>query len=137
MLAVLLALAVPLEPGATAARAAAERFSTAVARADVALLRELLPARGKVQLRLVSVGPEEGFFSAGQVQALFRDFMARGTLRSFEPLHVEDDPSRSAIVRGRSRVTTSDGRPAQIELRLTFQPEDGRWVLREIRETPP
>jgi hypothetical protein len=119
-----------------AARGAARRFGQALVAGDAALLREILPARGKVQLRLERFGPEEGYFSPSQVVALFEDFLSHGSVRSLDLLRIEQQPdSRYALVHGRAVLTDRQGRAGQVELHLAFQPEDARWVLREIRET--
>lgn len=125
------------EPGDEEARSAALQFGLALKQADPAALRSILPQRGKVQLRLQVLGPEEGSFSAGQVEALLQDFFSQGSARSFDLLSVEHDPRHYALARGRAVLVDRQGRPARVELHLAFQPEDGRWVLREIRETRP
>ena len=40
----------------------------------------------------------------GQVEALLRDFLREGALRSFEILRVESDPRRYALVQARARA---------------------------------
>lgn len=119
------------------ARAAALLFGTAMKSADLSVLRPVLPEKGKIQLRLVHLGPEEGFFSSSQVEALLRDFLEQGSIRSFDLLRVEYDANRFALAHGRALLSDREGRPARVNLHLAFQPEDGRWVLREIRETRP
>jgi hypothetical protein len=120
-----------------AAREAAQRFGQALLGADASRLKPILPSRGKVQLRLVHLGPEEGFFSASQVEALLGNFLRRGAADSFEVLRVEYDPQRFALALGRATVTDEQGRSVRVGIHLAFQPEGERWVLREIRETPP
>jgi hypothetical protein len=123
------------EPGHGEAREAALQFGKALRQGDVAALRSLLPAQGNVQLRLQVLGPQDGSFSPSQVEALWRDFFRQGAARSFDLLSVEHDPERYALARGRALLTDRQGRPARVDLHLVFQPENGRWVLREIRET--
>ena len=123
-------------PGEPAAHEAVERFGHALTSADTSLLKSLLPRRGKVQLRLVRMGSYEGYFSPSQVEALLRDFLDQGAVRSFRALRVEHDPGGVALARTRLELTDRQGRPVSVEVRLAFQPEDGHWVLREIRETP-
>lgn len=120
-----------------AARGAALRFGNALTQGNPSLLRDILPARGNVQLRLEVLGPADGSFSPSQVEALLRDFLRQCDARSFDLLSVEFDPRRYALARGRATLTDRQGRPASVDLHLAFQPEDGRWVLREIRETRP
>jgi len=119
------------------AREAALQFGLALKQGDPSALRSVLPQRGKVLLRLQVLGPEDGSFSPGQVEALLQDFFRQGSARSFDLLSVEHDPQRYALARGRAMLTDRQGRPARVDLHLAFQPEDGRWVLREIRETRP
>jgi len=125
------------ELGEDAAREAALQFGLALKQGDPSALRAVLPQRGKVLLRLQVLGPEDGSFSPGQVEALLQDFFRQGSARSFDLLSVEHDPQRYALARGRAMLTDRQGRPARVDLHLAFQPEDGRWVLREIRETRP
>ena len=139
---VLLAAAVMLPSpvaatGEEQARTAALEFGSALKRADTSALRSVLPSRGKVKLRLICFGPEEGSYSADQVQALFKDFLRQGEVRSFDLLRLQCASEQFALVHARTRVSDRDGRPREVDLHLTFQPEDDRWVLREIRETPP
>ena len=124
------------EADPTTAAQAVRRFGEALIDAEPAPLKRLLPRRGKVQLRLVHLGSGDGFFSAGQVEALFRDFLAAGTVHSFRPLGVEQAARGVALVRARVDLTTREGTRTSVEIHLALQPEDGRWVLREIRETP-
>lgn len=132
-----LALApVPLcaDPGQPQARAAAQLFGQALQQGQVSILRPLLPAQGKVQLRLVSLGPEQGSFSAGQVEALLHDFLQQGAVLSFETLRVEHDSDGYALVGCRAGIVDRQGRRVAVRIHLEFQPEGGRWVLRKIRE---
>jgi hypothetical protein len=119
------------------AKTAALQFGRALTRADTSALNPVLPSRGKVKLILNCFGPEEGSYSADQVRALFKDFLREGQVRSFDLLRISCASEQFALVHARTRVTDRDGRPREVELRLTFQPEDDLWVLREIRETQP
>jgi len=123
--------------GEEEARSAALQFGLALKQGDPSALRPILPRSGKVQLCLHVLGPGDGSFSAGQVEALLQEFFRQGAARSFDLLSVEHDPQRYALARGRAMLTDRQGRPARVDLHLAFQPEDGRWVLREIRETHP
>jgi len=123
-------------PGEAAARDAVDRFGRALTSGNVSSLGALLPQKGKVQLKLVRMGPEQGAFSASQVEALLRDFLAQGSVQTFKTLRVEHDPHGVAIASSRLDLKDKQGRPASVELHLVFQPEGERWVVREIRETP-
>lgn len=137
LLGLLVALAaVAQTPGKDAARAAVDVFGRGLTGGDLSLVRPLLPEKGKVQLNLSRLGPEQGSFSASQVEALLRDFLAQGSVQSFETTRVEHDPNGIALASARLDVTDKQGRSATVDLHLTFQPDGQRWVLREIRETP-
>jgi hypothetical protein len=120
---------------ADAAREAALQFGEALKSSDTTLLRAILPQQGRIRLNLQCLGPVEGFFSSGQAEALFREFLEQGSVRSFEVIDLELDSRSFAIARGRSHLTDREGRPARVDIHLAFQPEGGRWVLREVRET--
>jgi len=119
------------------AKIAALQFGQALTRADTSALKSILPSRGKVKLLLICFGPEEGSYSADQVRTLFKDFLRQGEVRSFDLLRLNCADDQFTLVHARTRVADRDGRPREVDLRLTFQPEDDRWVLREIRETRP
>jgi hypothetical protein len=141
-LALLLAFAAAAEPLAAGlsreeARDAALKVGESLKNSDLPTLRHFLPSQGKVRLNLVCLGPVEGFFSASQVEALLGEFLEQGSIRSFDLLTMEFDPRRYAMVHGRAFLTDKQGHPARVDLHLAFQPEDERWVLREIRETRP
>jgi len=123
------------DPGDQAVRECAARFGAALKAGNPSDLRSILPSRGKVQVRVDRFGPEEGFFSASHVEAIFRDFLKRGSLTSFEIQHVEHDRQGYALVRARAGLVDESGRRETVGLRLAMQPEGDVWVLREIRET--
>lgn len=120
-----------------AARSAAEAFGNALTRSSPSALRPILPARGKVQLRLARLGSDQGFFSPDQVETLLGEFLRTGKATGFKVSGVELDPGKFARVRGRVDVTDAGGRSTRIGIHLAFQPENERWVLREVRETKP
>jgi hypothetical protein len=117
------------------AREAARAFGEALTSARAADLRSILPARGKIHLALNRLGPEEGIFGASQVEAVFRDFLAGGKVDSFDLARCESDGRSSALAHAHATVTDRDGRAGRVGIHLAFQPEDGRWVLREVKES--
>ena len=119
-----------------AALRCANVFGDALKSGDTSMLRSILPSRGRVTVRLVRLATEEGAFSASQVQALMKDILKRGTIHTFNVVHVEGSREGYALVRARADVTDRDGVDARVDLRLALGPEDERWVLREIREAP-
>ena len=125
-------VAAPLPDGA---RECATRFGRALERGDAAALRPLLPARGKVRVSLDRLGPGEGGFSAGQVEAILADFRKHGSVRAFELSSPESPGEGYALIRGRATVVDRSGMPCAVDLHLTVEPENGRWVLRDIRES--
>ncbi len=115
------------------ARVAAEAFGNALVAGRADRLRSTLPEEGKVRLKLDRFGPADGFFGAGQAEALFRDFLKRGSVTSFEVTRVDSDTAY-ALVHARAVLVDREGRHARATIQLAFQPESGRWVLREIKE---
>lgn len=124
-------------PAEQQARTAALEFGRALRQGDAAALRAVLPSEGRVGLRLVCFGPEEGSYSAEQVAALFKDFLRQGSVRSFDLLRLQCSSEQFALVHARAGVTDRDGRPREVDLHLTLRPEGARWVVREIREAGP
>jgi hypothetical protein len=136
-LALLAALGATLASGLTAATArdATLCFGRALTASKAEGLKPILPEKGKVHLALVRLGPEDGMFAAGQVVAVLRDFLAAGRVGSFDVVSVDGDERTGAQAVARASITDRDGRRGTVSLRLGFQPEDGRWVLREVKET--
>lgn len=134
-------LGLPAEPAdprpgpSDSAREAARRFGDALLKGSASALRPVLPDRGNVYLSLSRLGPEEGSFGSGQVEAVFRHFFASGSVRSFEVLRVETEGKASALVHARLAVVDREGQRAGARLHVAFEPEGERWVLREIKET--
>ena len=114
-------------------RVAAETFGNALESGHPERLRQILPKEGKVRLKLASFGPEDGFFGAGQVEALFRNFLEHGSVKKFEVTRVDGDATY-ALVHARVALVDRDGRDQLVGMQLAFQPEDQRWILREIKE---
>jgi hypothetical protein len=128
-------LASPPVDAEDGARAAAKAFGRALVAGNAQALRSVLPEHGKVHLTLVRLGPDEGSFGARQVEALFRDFLAKGKVSSFDVVRCESDGGRSALARAAVAITDRDGRSGRIGLHLGFESEGERWVLREVKET--
>jgi hypothetical protein len=117
------------------ARAAAESFGKALVSGRAAALRPLLPKRGKVYLALTRLGPEDGVFGSSQVEAVLGDFLTGGKVVSFQISRCDSDGASSALAHAHAVLTDHDGQTARVEIHLGFQPEDGRWVLREVKES--
>jgi hypothetical protein len=123
-------------PGEAGARKAAATFGSALTSGRAEALRPILPQRGKVRLTLVRMGPEQGAFGAQQVEALFRDFLSGASVGAFSITRFESDGASSALAHGKAAITDRDGRSERIGVHLALAPEDGRWVLREVKESP-
>ena len=121
--------------GPSEVRQAAERVGQALQAKQTGALRKLLPETGKIELSLARLGPEDGAFAPPQVEALFRDFLASGSVRSFEVVRVEGECKAHGVAHAQAAVVDRQGSPARVGLHLTFQLEGGRWVLRGMRET--
>jgi hypothetical protein len=121
--------------GPSEVRQAAQGVGQALQAKQTGALRKLLPATGKVELSLARLGPEDGAFAAPQVEALLRDFLATGSVRSFEVVRVEGECKAHGVAHARAAIIDRQGSPARVGLHLTFQLEEGRWVLRGMRET--
>ena len=117
------------------ARSAAVTFGRALVARNATALRPILPEHGRVHVTLSRLGPEEGSFGGLQVEALFRDFLAKGTVASFDVVRCENDGRRSALAHGRAAIIDRDGRAGHIAFHLGFESEGDRWVLREVKET--
>ena len=114
-------------------RVAAEAFGNALVSGRADRLRSILPGEGKVRLKLDRFGPEDGFFGAGQVEAIFRNFLKQGSVRSFEVTRGDSDTAY-ALVHARVVLVDREGRQARVTMQLAFQPESDHWILREIKE---
>jgi len=133
--AVVLLLSLAAAEADDGARTAAQTFGRALVAGKAEALRPILPEHGKVHMTLSRLGPEEGSFGARQVEAVFRDFLAKGAVASFEVVRCENDGRRSALAHGRATITDRDGRSGRVGFHLGFEPEGERWVLREVKET--
>jgi hypothetical protein len=123
------------DAGEAEARRSARVFGQALTSGQASLLRTILPTGGKVHLVVPRIVPEEGWFTASQIEALLADFLTQGSVRSFEVLRLESDGKTNALARGRAVATDRQGRPLRLGIHLAFEPEDDRWILREIKET--
>ncbi len=124
------------QDGDNGPRAAATAFGRALVAGRAEALRPVLPRQGRVRLTLARLGPEEGAFGANQVEAVFRDFFASGKIASFDITRCESDPRRSALAHATATIEDREGRSGRISVHLGFEPEGGRWVLREVKESP-
>lgn len=131
-----LTAAIAAPPAGDGARDAAATFGRALTAKNAGALSPILPERGRVHVALTRMGPEDGRFSASQVVALFRDFLASGKVSSFEVARVECDGDRSALAHARAMIVDRGGRSGRVGVHLAFEREAERWVLREVKETP-
>jgi hypothetical protein len=82
------------------------------------------------------MGPEEGSFGANQVEAILAGYLDVGSVRSYDVLRIDSDDRTFATARCLADLVDRQGKPARVGIRLAFEREDGRWVLREIKELP-
>ena len=113
----------------------AKAFGAALVEGSSTAIRVLLPSRGKVLLRLERFAPEQGYYSAGQVGALFRSFFEVGSVASYEVRRVDVGDDCRAIARLGVQATDREGRGIGLQVRLAIHREEDRWVVREIRES--
>jgi hypothetical protein len=129
------AAAAPVPQGDDGARLAAASFGRALVSGKADALRAVLPDKGKVRLTLLIMGPEDGAFGASQVEALFREFLAGGKVRSFVVTRCESDGHTGALAHAKASIVDHEGRTAEIGMHLWLEPEGNRWVLREVKES--
>lgn len=130
------ALAGPDSTGQDPVRQAALALGSALVKADPALLRPILPEHGTIRADLVRLGPAAGPYGASQFEALIKDFLRLGSVRAFDLLRVESHGSGYGIAHARSRLADREGQTADVDLRLAFESEGRRLVLKAIQETP-
>ena len=119
---------------ATAPRETIEAFGKALVEGDAGKLRIALPETGKVRVRLVRLGPQTGALRGGQLGAVLLDFLERGRVTGFEIRTVERSETL-ALATAAVTLVDADGSRARVSLHLSLEPENDRWVLREIRES--
>ncbi|NIM01127.1 MAG: hypothetical protein GTN89_09465 [Acidobacteria bacterium] len=129
---VAIALAASLSLGADP-RGAVDAFGAALVQGDADGLRDLLPSAGKVRVHLVRLGPENGALRSGQLHAVLQDFFERGKVQSFT-LQTIEQSGGLALASARLTLVDRQGR-ADVRLHLSLEPEEQRWVVREIRES--
>ena len=115
-------------------REALKRFGAALLQGNADGLRATLPQEGKVRVRLIRLGPEDGAVRGGQLHAVLQDFLERGSVQSFK-LHTIEQTENLALAAAEVRLIDALGNRAKVRLHLSLEPEDERWVLREIRES--
>lgn len=118
------------------ARRTAERVGGCLARGCGTGWRDLLPARGKVEISLRELGGPHGSFAPDQARAVLDDVAARGTATSFDIVRIDVGDTAFALVRLSSSPRSGDARDA-VGVHLVLQREDDRWTVREIRDSAP
>lgn len=119
-----------------AARATATEFGRALEEASTRGLAAHLPTTGRVRLQLERlVGHERGFFSARQVVTLLRTFLQEGSVDAFHIETAETTAERFVRIDATARITNHKGVTRPAMLRIILELEQGRWVVRELRES--
>jgi hypothetical protein len=121
--------------GRQAVEAAVDRLGRLLIAGDASRLAPILPEQGKIKLKLDRLGPEDGSFSSSQVTALLAEFLETGRVEAFTVTRVEYDPHGVALASARVGLMDKRGHASSVVLHLTFETENDRWVVREIRET--
>lgn len=114
-------------------RATVDAFGAALVQGNADGLRSLLPSEGKVRVHLVRLGPESGALRSGQLHAVLQDFLERGKVQTFT-LQTIEHSGGLALASARLALVDEQGR-ADVRLHLSLEPEEQRWVVREIRES--
>lgn len=130
---------VPLDAASAAgekeARGAGQLFADVLTTGQPARLDPILPASGKIMVSLAGRNAGTGYFGVSQAKALLQTWLENGTGKDGKILHVEVQDDSYARVELSIRRTVHGGAEQSARFRLGLQPENGRWVLREIRET--
>jgi len=128
-LALLAAISYGAEP-----RETVDAFGAALVEGNADGLRAMLPSAGKVRVRLVRLGPQDGALRGGQLHAILQDFLERGSVQSFK-LQTIEHSSKLALASAELGLIDAKGTRAKVRLHLSLELENDRWVLREIRES--
>ena len=139
---VFLALAIGLtslpssaEGGREKAGQAAERFAHALRTGELSALHAILPQNGKILVSMAEPGSGAGYYGASQVEALFGSYLAGRRFRGCRIEHLEIQESSYARADLTAVRDGPDGDRATVFFRLALHLDQGRWVLREIRES--
>lgn len=127
-------LAAPFATAAAAPRQTVEAFGAALVAGDAGKLRVALPETGKVRVRLQHFGPQNGALRGGQLGAVLQDFLERGSVTGFEIRTVEHSKTL-ALATAEVAFVDAGGSRGRVGLHMSLEPENDRWVLREIRES--
>ena len=115
-------------------RAAADGLMAWLAGGPASAPTRILPDRGTVQFGLRTLGSARSAVGSGQAKAVLAEL--RDSVRGYRTAIGSVDVEESSWAWVRISIEDRDGRPVTVLL-LAFHAEDGRWVLRELRETPP
>jgi hypothetical protein len=127
-----LALLATMSSGADP-RGTVDAFGAALVLGNADGLRAMLPSEGKVRVHLVRLGPQDGAVRGGQLHAMLQDFLERGNVQSFK-LQTIEHSGTLALASAQLGLIDEQG-PVDVRLHLSLEPENDRWVLREIRES--
>ena len=121
--------------GEKEARGAGQLFTDVLTSGEPARLDPILPVSGKIMVSLAGENTGAGNFGVSQARALLQAWLKNGTGKDGKVLHVEVRDNRYARVELSIRRSVHGGAEQAVRFRLGLQPENGRWVLREIRES--
>ena len=131
----LVPLEVASDVGEKEAHSAGQLFVRVLTSGQAARLDPILPDSGKIMVSLVGNNTRTSYFGVSQAKALLQAWLENGTGKDGKVLHVEVQDNSYARVELSIRRAVSGGAVRSVRFRLGFQPENGRWVLREIRES--
>jgi hypothetical protein len=128
-------LPLPAETGRKEAGEVADRFAQALKAGEPEAIQTLLPRSGKILVSIPETGNGAGYFGKSQVAALFGRYLAEFNFSDCRIDHIEIQDSSYARVDLTANRTGPGDAVSAVVFRLALQPEQGRWVLREIRES--
>ena len=114
-------------------RGTVDAFGAALVQGNADGLRAMLPTEGKVRVHLVRLGPQNGALRGAQLHAVLQDFLEHGKVQSFI-LQTIEHSGTLALASAELGLIDEQGQ-ADVRLHLSLEPENDRWVLREIRES--
>jgi hypothetical protein len=125
----------PAETGRAGVDQAAARFAQAICSGNPDALHAILPQSGKILVSIPDAGHGAGYYGSSQVEALFGGYLAEYGYLECRIDHLELQDSSYARIDIIARRSGSGADRSPVVFRLALQPEQGLWVLREIRES--
>jgi hypothetical protein len=115
---------------------AVNAFGQALTSGKSSALKRWFPDDGKIRVRLVQFGDEQGALRSGQLLVILQAFFERGAVDRFK-IETIEEADTIAIVIAIVQLRTTHGTRESVRLHLSFQRNGDRWVVREFREARP